>query len=195
MVYKEVLAAIAIALTFAAFVPYIRSILNGKTKPHVFSWMIWGSVTLVVFLAQLADGGGAGAWPIGVSGLITLYVALLAYRRKSDSSITQADWWFFIIAMASLPLWYVTSNPLWTVILLTTIDILGFGPTFRKVYMHPFEEQRLFFIIIAARNLISIFALAKYLVTTALFPAATGMASIAIVILITVRRRMLLQYD
>jgi hypothetical protein len=34
---KEILSAAAIALTFIAFTPYIRSILKGKTKPHVFS--------------------------------------------------------------------------------------------------------------------------------------------------------------
>jgi hypothetical protein len=38
--YKEVLAAIAIALIFAAFLPHIISIRSGKTKPHVFSWVI-----------------------------------------------------------------------------------------------------------------------------------------------------------
>ena len=83
--YKELFSALAILLTFIAFLPYIRSILKGETKPHVFSWVIWGSTTFVVFLAQLADKGGAGAWPIGVSGIITIYVALLAYLKKSES--------------------------------------------------------------------------------------------------------------
>lgn len=59
--FKEFFGAVAIALTIMAFWPYIRSIHQGKTKPHVFSWIIWGSTTFVVFLAQLADAGGAGA--------------------------------------------------------------------------------------------------------------------------------------
>ena len=53
--YKTIFSATAIALTFAAFLPYIRSIRSGKTKPHVFSWVIWGLTTFVVFLAQLAE--------------------------------------------------------------------------------------------------------------------------------------------
>jgi len=40
--YKEILSASAIALTFATFVHCIRVILGGKTKPHVFLWVIWG---------------------------------------------------------------------------------------------------------------------------------------------------------
>ena len=80
---KELLSAAAIILTFALFIPYIRSIHLGKTKPHVFSWVIWGLGTLIVFFAQLAGRGGIGAWPIGVSGIITSYIALLAYLSTS----------------------------------------------------------------------------------------------------------------
>jgi len=79
--HKEFLAAVAIVLTFAMFVPYIRSIHQGRTKPHVFSWIIWSLGTVVVFFAQLAGRGGSGAWPIGVSGTVAAYIAVLAYRK------------------------------------------------------------------------------------------------------------------
>ena len=185
---KEIFSALAIALTFIAFIPYICSILKNEIKPHVFSWIIWASVTFIVFLAQLADGGGAGAWPIGVSGLITLYVAVLAYSKKSDTMITNRDWLFFIIAMTALPLWYFTSNPLWAVVILTTVDLIGFAPTFRKAYHRPYEEQLLFFILMASRNLIAIVALENYSLTTILFPAATALACILFIQMVTIRR-------
>ena len=111
MIYKETFAVIAIAITFIAFYPYIRSILQGKTKPHVFSWVIWGATTFVVFLAQLSEGGGVGAWPIGISGSITIFIAVLAYIKRSDVTITRVDWWFFVAALLSLPLWYFSSDP------------------------------------------------------------------------------------
>jgi len=187
--YKELLSAAAIALTFVAFLPYIRSIKQGVTKPHVFSWVIWGSTTFIVFLAQLADKGGAGAWPIGVSGIITLYVAFLAYIKKSDTVIAGTDWLFFILSMTSLPLWYFTSDPLWAVVILTTVDVMGFGPTFRKAYYYPFEEQLRFFVIMAARNLISILALEHYSQTTVLFPAVIASACLVFILMVMYRRR------
>ena len=185
---KEIFSALAIALTFIAFIPYIRSILKNEIKPHVFSWIIWASVTFIVFLAQLADGAGAGAWPIGVSGLITFYVAVLAYSKKSDTMITNKDWLFFTIAMSALPFWYFTSNPLWAVVILTTVDLLGFAPTFRKAYHQPYEEQILFFILMTSRNLLAIVALENYSLTTILFPAATALACILFVQLVVIRR-------
>jgi hypothetical protein len=189
--YKELFSAVAIVLTFIAFLPYIRSILQGKTKPHVFSWVIWGSTTFIVFLAQLADKGGAGAWPIGVSGIITIIVAFLAYINKSDSSITRIDWLFFIMAMSSLPFWYLTSDPLWAVLILTTVDVIGFGPTFRKAYVRPFEEQRTFYMLFVVRNSIAILALENYSLTTVLFPAVTAIACIKLILVISYRRRIL----
>ena len=88
---KQLLSAIAIGLTIAAYFPYIRSIIQGKTKPHVFSWVIWGTSTCIVFLAQLVDKGGACAWVIGFSGIISIYAAFLAFIKRSDSSITRID--------------------------------------------------------------------------------------------------------
>ena len=191
MMYKELYSAIAIALTFIAFFPYIRSILKEETKPHVFSWVIWGSTTFIVFLAQLKDGGGVGAWPIGVSGLITIYVAFLAYLKNSDKTITLIDWCFFLSAMASLPTWYFTSDPLWAVVILTAVDLLGFGPTIRKAYFHPYEENLTFFSIFMARNLIVIMALEYYSLTTVLFPAVIAGACFALIVIVMFRRRIL----
>lgn len=191
MMYKEIFSAIAIALTFIAFLPYIRSIIQEETKPHVFSWIIWGFTTFIVFLAQVEDSGGIGAWPIGVSGVITLYVAFLAYIKKSDITITKTDWLFLIMAMASLPFWYFSSNPLWAVAILTTVDVIGFGPTIRKSYNHPFEEQVTFFAIFAIRNLLVIIALEHYSVTTVLFPAVISAVCVMLIFMITYRRRVL----
>lgn len=186
---KALLSVVAIALTLLAFFPYIRSILMGTIKPHVFSWFIWGTTTFVVFLAQLNDNGGAGAWPIGVSGIITLFIALLAYIKRADITITKTDWLFLACAISSLPFWYFTSDPLWAVVILTTVDVLGFGPTVRKVYVYPHSESLLFFSLFMLRNLIVILALEHYSVTTVLFPAVIALACMLLMVMVTYRRR------
>lgn len=142
---KLIFSGVAITLTFVAFVPYIRSIFAEATKPHIFSWIIWGTTTSIVFFAQLEAEGGIGAWPIGVSGFVAAFIALLAFIKRSDASITKMDWVFFLSALASLPFWYFTSNPLWAVVVLTIVDLLGFGPTIRKAYEFPHQENMAFF--------------------------------------------------
>ena len=191
MPHKEFLSGVAIAITFVAFVPYIRDILRAKTRPHVFSWVIWGATTFVAFLAQLEGKGGVGAWPIGVSGVISLFIAVLAYIKRADVTITKTDWVFFLTAMSSLPLWYATADPLWAVVVLTTVDVLGFGPTVRKAYRAPQSESLLFFSLFALRNVLVIIALEHYSATTVLFPAAVAAACVALVMLVAYRRRAL----
>ncbi len=191
MIYKELLSAAAIVLTFIAFFPYIRSIMRGNTRPHVFSWVIWGITTLVVFLAQLKDDGGLGAWPTGLSGVITFYVACIAYLKTSDIAITRGDWIFFLAALSSLPFWYFTSDPLWAVVILTAVDVLGFGPTIRKAYSHPFQEDIVFFTLFAVRGFFSVGALENFSLTTVLFPAAVSLACLLLVLMVIYRRRLL----
>ena len=194
MIYKEVFSVFAIAITLIAFYPYIRSILHGNTRPHVFSWVIWGVTTFIVFLAVLEDKGGVGAWPIGISGCITILIAIMAYLKRADITITGIDWLFLISALSSLPLWYLSSDPLWAVVILTIVDVLGFGPTFRKVHAQPYSESLMFFALFAVRNIFVIAALENYSITTILFPAVIA-ATCMLLILMLVYRRMVLSFD
>lgn len=187
--YRQTLSAVAIALTFIAFLPYIRSIQRGETRSHVFSWVIWRLTTFVAFFAQLAGQAGIGAWPIGVSGVISIYIALLAWARRADTEITRLDWFFFLGALSALPFWFFTADPLWAVVILTTVDLAGFGPTIRRAYFHPYGERLLFFGLFAARNTLVILALEHYSLTTVLFPAAVAIACVLLIAMIFIRRK------
>ncbi|MEA5410446.1 hypothetical protein VB737_01575 [Synechococcus sp. BA-120 BA3] len=188
---KLLLSGAAIALTFAAFLPYIVSIRAGRTRPHVFSWLIWGVTTLLVFLATWAGGGGVGAWPTGVSALITFHIAWLSQAHGADRAITKADWLFLAGAASALPFWFLTADPLAAVLVLTLVDLLGFGPTLRRAWSHPEQERIGFFGLFVLRNLLVLLSLERLTLTTALFPASVGLACVAVVVLLLWRRRRL----
>ena len=186
---KTTLSIIAILMTVAGFVPYLRGIWRGCVKPHVFSWLIWGMATLLVFFAQRHDHAGVGAWPTGVSALLTSTVALLAYRKHADVSINAKDWLFLCIALMALPAWFITQDPLLAVIIMTGVDIAGFGPTLRKAYHHPHSEALSFYVVLVLRNLMILLALENYSWTTILFPAAIALTCVCLVIVVLVRKR------
>ncbi len=188
MSYKVLISALAIALTFYAFYPYIRGILRGVIRPHVFSWVIWGSTTFLVAFAQWDANGGAGAWAIGVSGAITLLIAVLAYAKRADVGITLSDWAFFLAALSSLPVWFLTADPLGAVVVLTVVDLLGFGPTLRKVHAAPHSESAGFFTLFLVRNLLVILALEHYSAATVLYPAMVAVGCGLIIGVILWRR-------
>lgn len=185
---KALLATLATALTVLAFVPYIRSTYGGRTRPHVFSWVIWGINTGIAFLVVLIEHGGAGAWPIGFSCAVTLFVAALAYIKRADVTITRTDWLFFIAALAAMPVWLTASDPLWAIALITAIELLGFGPTFRKCWHQPHTESISFLAILILRNALIVAALERHTLTTLLFPVAMAAACGLLIALMTWRR-------
>lgn len=188
IVSKELLAAAAIAFTIAMYLPYIRSIHTGRTKPNVISWLTWTLATLVVCLAQLAGDGGAGAWPIGIAGIFTAYIAILALARNRNAAITNTDWAFLSVAFIALPCWLLTSNALAAVLLITGVELAAFGPTFRSAYAQPHQERVNFYLLGAIRNGLAVAALEHYSWTTALFPAAKGVVGLALILMIVYRR-------
>jgi len=179
----------AVVLTVVAYVPYISAIRAKAVKPHFFSWLIWSLTTVIVFFAQMAAEGGAGAWSTGMSAAITLYVAWLALVLRSDFSNTTADWCFLIAAMLSLPVWFFTDDPLWSVVILTVVDAFGFGPTLRKAWHKPQEESMQFYLLFGARSLLSVAALESRTLTTVLFPVAMVVACVLVSVLLWWRRR------
>ena len=185
------LTAAAMALTFVAFVPYFRSIFAGTTRPHVFSWVVWGTNTSVAFVATLSAGGGAGAWAVGFSAAITLAVAGLAWARRADVHITRVDWLFFLAGLAAIPLWFVASDPLWAIVLVTAVELLGFGPTMRKSWHQPWSEPVSFLVILIVRNALVIAALEQRTLTTVLFPAAMAAACVVLAAILAGRRQAL----
>ncbi len=82
---KELVTGLAIILTFVGYVPYVRDTLAGKTTPHVYTWLIWGFVTLIAFGLQVGGGAGAGALVALTSGSLALFVAVLGFRVAKGS--------------------------------------------------------------------------------------------------------------
>lgn len=189
MTLKTLFTVLGLLLTLLAFLPYLRDILRNRIRPHVFSWVIWGLTTFVAFLAQISAGAGMGAWPMGLSGILTIAVAVLAYLKRGELTITRLDWAFFLAALSALPLWFLTADPTAAVVLLTTVDMLGFGPTFRKVWQQPHTESIPFYALFLFRSLLVVLAVSEYSLATVLFPAAVAVACTLLILIILVRRR------
>lgn len=189
MSLKAWFSLLAMVVSLVAFAPYIMGIVKGTLRPHVFSWVIWTITTSIVFFAQLSDGAGVGAWPIGFSAVLALLIASLAYRYRGVVVVTRSDWIFFGLALSALPVWALTSNPMWAVIILTAVDFLGFAPTWRKTYWAPYSESALFFGLTAVRSGLIVLALEHYSVTTALFPLIIGFGASITLSVALYRRR------
>lgn len=137
---KEALGIIAVIIGIIGYFAYFRDIFAGRTKPHAFSWLVWGILTGIGFFGQRADNAGPGAWVTGFTAVVCLIVFILAIFR-GEKQIVLVDWLSLFGAFVAMGLWALTKGPLLSVILVTIIDALGFFPTFRKSYFKPSEKR------------------------------------------------------
>jgi hypothetical protein len=188
MSYKEYLGYISLVIAFSSYAPYIRSVLIKQTKPHVFSWIIWGVLTSIGFFAQYSKGAGPGAWATGFVACGCFIVALLAIK-EGEKNITKGDTMMFIAALMAIPAWYFTKEPLTAVILITIIDAIGgYYPTLRKSYYNPLEEMMTTYVLGIIQIIISLCALENYSLTTMLYPVFVAFANGGLIVLVLWRR-------
>jgi hypothetical protein len=186
--HHAVLGFVAVVIGVIGYIPYYRDILRGTTKPHPFSWLGFGILNGITFIAQVVSGGGFGTWVTAITTISTFGIAILAFIH-GDKGITIFDWICFAGALVGIIFWKLTSNPLWAVIIVTIADLLAFAPTFRKAFLRPYEETISLYALSVLKYAISLGALAVFNVTTALFPATLVISNGSFVVLLILRRQ------
>ncbi len=185
--FKIFLGYFSVALGFIAYGFYFRDIFLKRTKPHAFSWFIWGLITTIAFYAQIVKGAGAGAWATGTGSLVCFIIGFFALNG-GERRFSCLDWVTLIFALAAILLWFVTNDPLGSVIVLSITDVIGSTPTFLKSFNKPDEETAKAFAMHSIKFFIAIVALQSYSLATWLFPATLACVNGVIAIFIISRR-------
>ena len=191
-IMKATLGVLAVIIGLIGYVPYFRTIFNGKTKPHAFTWLVWGILTAIAFGGQLVGKGGPGTWVTGFTALVSFTIFVLALvKGKRDFPL--ADWLCLGGCTIGLVLWAITGDPLAAIILITVIDMLAFTPTFRKSYSKPYSEPAFTYTLSGLKFLVSLFALHQLSTVTVLYPASLVLTNVLFVVLVLVQRKRLAQ--
>jgi hypothetical protein len=185
---KEYLAIAALVASTANVLPYMWSIWRGRTRPHAFTWIVWGLVMGVGAAAQVVGGAGTGAWNLAYGACLCLILAALTIVKVS-LQVTRNDWITFGAALATIPLWYITKNPLWSLLLAIAIDGVGYWFIIRNVWAHPEHERALFYTTNNVQVVLSILALQTFNFITAAYPMFMLTGNLSIAFIIVFRRR------
>jgi hypothetical protein len=187
---KDILGGVAVCLGLAAYIIYIHSTVKNKIKPHAFSWLLWTLTTAIVFIAQWTRGGGSGSWSTGFTCTVCFAIGIISLI-KYDKGYSLSDILFISIAILALIPWFFTKDPTASVVLIASIDVLGYGPTLRKSYYYPDEEKAISFGLNSIKHVFSFLALQNYVVATWIYPASQIFMNTLVVVLILVRRKQL----
>ena len=185
---KEILSLIAVVLTFGAYIPYFRDILNGQTKPHIYSWSLWGLLTILIVALQIKGGAGPATYVTAAAGLACLGVIVLSLRN-GKKYITFADTVVAILAIIAIGFWLFAERPVVAIILLTVADVLAFFPTVRKSWNSPHTETVSLYAINTLRFSLAFIALESFNLLSALWPGIWVLANGLFSLMLILRRR------
>ena len=188
MDFKIAISILAIILVIVGYAPYIKDTIKGTTRPHVFSYFLWIFTTIIIFALQLQEGGGIGSW-ITFSIVFVMCIVFILSFKNGKRDIRKIDYVFLGLGIIATLLWIIAKQPILSIILLSTVDILGFAPTVRKSWYDPWSETLFLYIITALRHGLAIIALVEINFVTALFPISWTLANALFSLMLIVRRK------
>ena len=162
-------AIAAVILATARYGTYLYTIYKGQTKPHAFSWLLWGTVTGVGTLAQFELNAGPSAWALAFVSVTCLMIAALSFFI-GERDYTKSDWFALISCFVAVPLWQITDNVLIALVLIMVIDGLTYWPTVRKSYNKPDTEPPISYGFAGMRYFLMLFAVPDPTWQTLMYP-------------------------
>lgn len=186
--YQLLFGILSIIPGIVAYAYYFRDLFAGRTKPHAFSWLIWGLLAGNGFLAQYAAGAGIGAWATGMTSVACLLIFGVAIFR-GDTKANRIDKLLLALALISFAMLFVVDDKTLSLCLTLFATLLGFSMTLRKAYWKPYEETAKSFALNALKFLPAIAALESFSFLTVAYPLTAGLANAAVVAVVLLRRR------
>lgn len=190
MDYKEVISLICVIFSVFGYGLYIKDIIIKKTRPHLFTYLIWSIASLVTWALQVYGGAGVGASITLATGIMCVIIFLLSFKY-GDKDITFLDIIFLITSIVAIILWVFVRQPVLSIILLVSADVFGFAPTIRKSWNKPFEETLFVWELVTIRGVLSITALERFNVLTLLYPIVWVIVNFIFCVMLIYRRKVL----
>lgn len=174
------LSGVAILLSF---VPYIRDIFKGKTKPERISWLIWAILGSISFFSQLAKGASYSLVLTGAQTFGDLFIFILAIKYGFGGFLKR-DVYALIGAGVGLFLWYMTKEAAVALFMVIFIDAIGVVLTVIKSYENPDTETVSTWVFTFAAGSLACLAVGSFNLILLAFPFYIALAGVAILIAI-----------
>lgn len=185
---KETLGFIAVILTFVSYIPYYRDILKGKTHPHIYSWSLWGLLTILIVALQIRGGAGPSTWVTASAGLLCGGVVVLSLRRGTRD-ITKSDTFVAVLSLAAICFWWLADQPIISMSLVICADGLAFIPTIRKSWYKPYSETLFLYVTNAFRFTLALAAINSYTILSTSWPFFWTVMNAGFSVMLIARRR------
>jgi hypothetical protein len=184
------LGVLAGILGAAAMVPYVRDTVRGVTRPHRGTWLIWGSLAVVVCVSQRADGASWSLLLAGAQVLLNALVILLAIRR-GEGGMSPPEAVMLALAAGGVAGWIVADEPVVAIACVIAADLVAAGLMAPKTYRDPGSETLVTYAGAGLAGALAAGAVGALDLTLLLYPIYYCAVNLALALLIIHRRGVL----
>lgn len=167
--WRNILGVSAGIFSLLGFVPYIVTILKGKTSPNRASWSIWASLGIVLAVSNYSAGAKETMWLLTAYAVCQITIALLSLKY-GEGGWNTFDRTCLFGALISIVLWQLFDSPLIAITISIAIDSLGALPTIKKSYLQPESEDLFSWMMFWVAGTLNIAALSQWTVALAAQP-------------------------
>ena len=184
------LGVLAVLVSMADTVPYIRDTLSGATRPHRGTWLIWSALAIVACLSLHADGATWSLLAAAGQALLTGLIFALALRR-GEGGLTRAEPVMLVIAGVGVVGWIVADAPVVATACVVAADLVGAAMMVPKTYRDPNSETLATFALAAVSGALAAGAVGALNPALLLYPVYFALVNSALALLIYHRRRVM----
>jgi len=168
MSLKFIFAIISSLISIFCLIPYIIDTINGKTKPHSYSWLIWSILQTVGLISMLSAGAGIGILSLCIGAFFCIFIFILSLYYGTHN-IKLFDKICLAGALVAVIIYFFIHDATLAIIVVVITDFIGFLPTIRKSYEEPKTETPITYILSAVAAVFAIAALSVFNFTTSIY--------------------------
>lgn len=135
----DVSGAISMVLAIGSSVPYIVSILNGRTKPHQMTWLVFTIMNGIILISQYAKGARASIL-ISLVFFISTIIDFLLSLRYGVRNTSRWDGLLFAFSLLTIVAWVLSNDPSVAIWLTVVIDVFATTMMILKIKAQPASE-------------------------------------------------------
>jgi hypothetical protein len=177
-------------LQLVATAPYLRDIVRGSTKPQRATWLIWTTLSVVVFASQWASGA---TWSLALTAgqALSCGVVFALAIRRGVGGVSPLELALLGLAALGVIGWQIADDPVVATCSVVAADLVAVALMIPKTYRQPGSETVATYAIGVVSTLCALVAVDSAAPSLLIYPLYLLVGDGALAAMIVLRRRAL----
>jgi len=182
---RIILLIIGIMFIFVGGFNYLIDTVKGRVKPNRVSWLLWGVIPIIIFLAEHSKGVGLISFLTLAIGFTPVAVFVATYfNKESVWRLTKFDFACGALSIIGIILWYFSRDGNTAIFFSILADIFVSAPTYRKSFTNPETESYKVYFLSAIGTGIALLATEVWNFENIIFPVYVFLGCVLFTVLI-----------